>query len=277
MIQIKLLPALLTALIWLSPAAGALAATQAGKEAPRVMLWSWQKVEDLRPIDVKKAGVALLVARFTVAGQKVNCEPRLSRLQLPSGCYLEAVARVEVASLPEQEHILPVAEQLAEAITRLTLCRHFDALQIDFDARHLERPFYLALLNKLGQKLAPELSLSTTALASWSQGDLWLKDAAEGQQSLIKIDHVVPMFFTMGAGRNKALQWLAEKPPSRFNNQLSIGLSITDPEAINIVTPSLNTYNRIYLFCSPGWSEKNLQKAGKLLNLQLIEGKFHGN
>ncbi len=237
---------------------------------PRVMLWSWQKIEDLRSVDGKNVGVAFLVGRFTVDGHKVNCQPRLSRLQLPVGCYREAVARVEVKSLPPEEKQSEVSAELSEKIADLAMRSKVNAVQIDFDARQNQRQFYLHLLRDLQKALPQGMTLSTTALASWSQGDTWLKDAVDQKQN-INIDHVVPMFFTMGAGHSKALQLLKSQLPLTFNNKLAIGLSLTDSAAIGVVAQRLSRFNHIYLFCSPGWSRESLNEAGKLIDIKLTE------
>ena len=244
---------------------------------PQVMLWSWQKIEDLRSVDAKNVGVAYLVGRFIVRGNEVVCQPRLSRLQLPGGCYREAVARVEVKALPTKEKSALVCAELAGKIAQLTLPNKISAVQIDFDARQNERQFYLQLLRDLRQALPPDIALSTTALASWSQGDLWLKEAVDQSSNGVKIDNVVPMFFTMGIGRGKALRMLAEKLPVSFNNKLSIGLSLSEPAAISAIAPRLKQFNHIYLFCSPGWSSENLIKAGKLIDIKLTEEKKIGS
>ncbi len=237
---------------------------------PRVMLWSWQKIEDLRSVDAKKVGVAFLVGRFIVDGNQVDCQPRLSRLQLPSGCYREAVARVEVKSLPLDGNFSKVSTELAEKIAQLTLRSKVDAVQIDFDARQNQRQFYLQLLRDLQKALPQGMTVSTTALASWSQGDTWLKEAVD-QVQYGNIDHVVPMFFTMGAGQSKALQLLKSRLPLTFNNKLAIGLSLTDSGAISVVAQRLSRFNHIYLFCSPGWNRESLNEAGKLIDIKLTE------
>ncbi|MBA4078039.1 MAG: hypothetical protein C0508_23625 [Cyanobacteria bacterium PR.023] len=242
---------------------------------PRLMLWSWQKIEDLSAIDTRKVGVALLVGRFTVDKNKISLEPRLSQLQLPPGCYREAVARVEMKQMPDESKMEEVSAKLAHSIVNLVLAHsHYDGLQIDFDAKELERPFYVHLLKLLRAQLPPGLTLSMTALASWSQGDPWLRQAIANDH--LPVDYVVPMFFTMGVGKEQALRLLQENLPKPFNGHSSIGFSIGEAAAISQISSKLNSLDRIYLFCSPGWQHDRIKYAGKLVDQNLLKEKNNG-
>lgn len=239
------------------------------------MLWSWQKIEDLRSLDPSNAGVALLVGRFTVDKSKIALEPRLSQLQLPPGCYREAVARVEMKQMPAESEMDEVSAQLATSIVHLVLAHsRFDGVQIDFDAKQLERPFYVKLLKHLRQQLPPNLKLSMTALASWSQGDQWLRQSISHDH--LPIDYVVPMFFTMGVGKEQALRLLQENLPGPFNGHCALGLSLSEASTISLISAKLNNLDRIYLFCSPGWQRERIRTAGKLVNQNLLKEKDNG-
>ncbi len=242
---------------------------------PKIMLWSWQKIEDLSRLDSRKVGVALLVGRFTVDANKIALEPRLAQLQLPSGCYREAVARVEMKQLPKEADIDSVSSKLADAIVHLALAHgRVDGLQVDFDAKQLERPFYVKLLKNLRSLLPPDLSLSMTALASWSQGDQWLRQAMAKDN--LSIDFVVPMFFTMGVGKDKALHLLQESLPGPFNGRTALGLSLSESSTIKQISGKLRSLDRIYLFCSPGWRDDRLKTAGNLVGQNLLKERNNG-
>lgn len=245
------------------------------RNPPRLMLWSWQKIEDLRAIDTNKVGVALLVGRFTVDQNKIALEPRLSQLQLPPSCYREAVARVEMKRMPDESKMEEVSAKLARSIVSLVLAHsHYDGLQIDFDAKQLERPFYVSLLKHLRAQLPSDLTLSMTALASWSQGDPWLRQAIANDH--LPVDCVVPMFFTMGVGKEKALSLLQENLPKPFKEHSAIGLSIGETKAISQIASRLKNLDRIYLFCSPGWQHDRIKYAGKLVDQNLLKEKNNG-
>jgi hypothetical protein len=242
---------------------------------PRLMIWSWQKIEDLSAIDTSKVGVALLVGRFTVDRNKISLEPRLSQLQLPPGCYREAVARVEMKQMPDQRKMEEVSTKLAHSIVNLVLAHsHYEGLQIDFDAKQLERPFYVHLLKQLRTQLPPGLTLSMTALASWSQGDPWLRQAIANDH--LPVDYVVPMFFTMGVGKEQALHLLQDNLPKPFKGHSAIGLSIGEAATISQISSKLNSLDRIYLFCSPGWQHDRIKYAGKLVDQNLLKEKNNG-
>lgn len=239
------------------------------------MLWSWQKIEDLRSLDPTKAGVALLVGRFTVDKNKLALEPRLAQLQLPPGCYREAVARVEMKQMPAESEINSVSAQLASSIVHLVLAHsRFDGVQIDFDAKQLERPFYVQLLKHLRQQLPPNLTLSMTALASWSQGDQWLRQSITNDH--LPVDYVVPMFFTMGVGKEQALCLLQENLPGPFNGHCALGFSLSEASTISLISPKLKNLDRIYLFCSPGWQRDRIRTAGNLIDQTLLKEKDNG-
>ncbi|MBP6747880.1 DUF3142 domain-containing protein [bacterium] len=245
------------------------------KQPPRIMLWSWQKIEDLRALDPSKAGVALLIGRFSIEQNKIALEPRLSQLQLPPSCYREAVARVEMKQMPAESEINSVSAQLARSIVNL-VCSHgrFDGVQIDFDAKQLERPFYVQLLKHLRQQLPPNLTLSMTALASWSQGDPWLRQSIAHDQ--LPVDYVVPMFFTMGVGKEQALRLLQDNLPGPFNGHCALGFSLSEASTISLISTKLKSLDRIYLFCSPGWQRDRIKTAGNLIDQTLLKEKDNG-
>jgi hypothetical protein len=244
-------------------------ADSARRMQPRIMLWSWQKIEDLRDLDTNKAGVALLAGRFTVDQNKIALEPRLAQLQLPSGCYKEAVVRVEVKQLPSEKDLDQVSAQLAQSIVDLALAHgRVDGLQIDYDAKQLERAFYIKLLKHLRQQLPADLTLSMTALASWSQGDQWLRQSIAREH--LPVDYVVPMFFTMGVGKDQAVNLLQDNLPGSFNGNRSIGFSLGEASTISLISSKLKQLDRIYLFCSPGWRLDRINTAGKLIGQSLV-------
>lgn len=249
--------------------------SQPAGNPPRIMLWSWQKIEDLSAIDTSKVGVALLVGRFTVDQNKISLEPRLSQLQLPPGCYREAVARVEVKQMPDESKMEEVSAKLAHSIVNLVLAHsHYDGLQIDFDAKQLERPFYVHLLKQLRARLPLGLTLSMTALASWCQGDPWLRQAIANDR--LPVDYVVPMFFTMGVGKEQALRLLQDNLPGPFNGHCALGFSLSEAATVSLISTKLKNLDRIYLFCSPGWQHDRIKYAGKLVDQNLLKEKNNG-
>ena len=64
-------------------------------ELPRLMLWAWERPEDLRGADPRTAGVAFLARTLYLSGDNVGVRPRLQPLRVAAGTPLVAVVRIE--------------------------------------------------------------------------------------------------------------------------------------------------------------------------------------
>src|SRR6266404_5808893 len=64
---------------------------------PGLVLWAWERPEDLRFIDPQRVGVAFLAKTLRLQGDTVVVRPRLQSLAVPPGTTLMAVARIESA------------------------------------------------------------------------------------------------------------------------------------------------------------------------------------
>lgn len=159
---------------------------------PRLVLWAWERPERLRFVDPHTAGVAFLTRTISWRDGHVESRPRLQPLEVPAGVALMAVVRLEGTGA------LPDAQALADPILRDAARPGIQALQVDFDARLSERAWYRGLLRRLRAGLAAGVPLSITALASWCDGDSWMRG--------LPVSDAVPMLFRMGAGepRGKA-------------------------------------------------------------------------
>jgi hypothetical protein len=200
-----------------------------------LVLWAWERPEDLRFINPATTGVAFLAATATLQPDgAARFHLRQQPLRVPRAASLIAVIRIE--SPPR--YVFADPHRLADALAQLALPQHFQALQIDYDARASERSFYRALLAELRRKT--RLPLGITALASWCDGDPWL----DGQQ----LSEAVPMFFRMGSGESKNMSVSAAACTA------SIGLS-TD-ETWPVYRPhGLRDAARIYVFNPHAWTK----------------------
>ncbi|MGA3261758.1 MAG: DUF3142 domain-containing protein [Bryobacteraceae bacterium] len=158
---------------------------------PRLVLWAWERPERLRFVDPHTTGVAFLTRTISWRGGQVESRPRLQPLEVPAGVALMAVVRLEGSGA------LPDAQALAEPILRDAARPGIQALQIDFDARQSERAWYRGLLERLRAGLAAGVPLSITALASWCDGDSWIRG--------LPVSDAVPMLFRMGAGEPRGV------------------------------------------------------------------------
>src|SRR3954471_14308996 len=163
------------------------------RQFPAVMLWAWERPEDLSFLDSQKYGVVFLAQTLTLKGDEVVFTPRHQPLQLPPDAKVMAVTRIESQKITGQKPALSASQrqQLVKLILRTLETGRVSAIQIDFDALVSERDFYRALLQDLRAQLPDNVPLSMTALASFCIGDRWL-DA-------LPVDEAVPMIFRMGA------------------------------------------------------------------------------
>jgi hypothetical protein len=215
---------------------------------PPIILWAWEKPEQLDSIDPQKVGVAFLSQTLYLRSDKVVARPRMQSLNVPGGTRLIAVTRIESdrAAPPSLAH-----EQMTNAVAKIAELAHLPqvvAVQVDFDATRSERNFYHDLLLALRRELADSTGLSITALASWCKGDNWLDD--------LPIDEAVPMLFRMGLERRQILSQL--QSGERFNASLcgsSSGISTDEPLEYVPPTPHL------YIFNPKPWTKIEVQKV----------------
>ena len=208
---------------------------------PQLVLWAWERPEDLRFINPENTSVAFLAGTVQLHGDTVVVRPRLQSLLVPDHAQLIAVVRIEA----DQDAALNRSqiEQTATAIAKTALLPRVMAVQVDFDASRTQRDFYRSLLIGLRRRMGSATPISITALASWCLRDDWI--------SSLPINEAVPMLFRMGAGRNEVVGWLSSgrdfpTPVCRG----SLGVSTDEPWA------SLPGGRRLYVFNGRPWTRK---------------------
>jgi hypothetical protein len=207
---------------------------------PGVVLWAWERPEDLRFIDPERTGVAFLAATASISRTGIVCfQPRMQRLELPVRAAVLAVVRVE--SPPQHPNVQ--AEALISGIRQIAALPNVRGIQIDFDARSSERELYSTLLEML--RTQTDKPIGITALASWCIGDQWLD-----REPIVE---AVPMFFRMG--RHESRDEIAESSVCRS----SIGLSIDEPWPAR----RPGGIERIYLFSPHAWRAGDYRDALK--------------
>lgn len=216
---------------------------------PRLILWAWERPEDLRFIDTRTTGVAYLARTLRIANGRVTVLRRMQPLRLPVHASVIAVVRIEVAPGTDLPMLMSKLPEVSRSITALAVA-HPSGVQIDYDARLSERPFYRGLLADVRRSLSPAVPLSITALASWCLGDRWIED--------LPIDEAVPMLFEMGPEGPYIRNHL------RSGGQLrgglcgtSVGVATTEPIQ---VPPG---YSRTYFFSRVAWTADLLAQARK--------------
>jgi hypothetical protein len=158
-------------------------------DLPALVLWAWDRDDDLRFIDASDTGVAFLAATLTLRGAGVVLTPRHNPLALPPG--VSRVALVHVETDREEPPVLS-GEQLArfvEAIAAVGEEIPHRVLQVDYEAVASQREFLIDAIGALRRRL-PGAAISVTALASWCFSERWT--------ARLEADEVVPMLFRMG-------------------------------------------------------------------------------
>jgi len=218
------------------------------KDLPPVILWAWERPEDLEFLDSQRFGVAFLAQTLTLTADDVILNPRHQPLKVAPATTVIAVTRVESQKKTGQKAGLTAAqrERLVTLISRTHELHNVSAIQVDFDAAVSERDFYRSVLEDLRQKLPANVSLSMTALASFCIGDRWLDD--------LPVDEAVPMIFRMGADDKRIKSFLIDG--NDFPEplcQTSYGIALDEPIAMRLAEK-----RRLYVFDERAWTEKDV-------------------
>lgn len=218
---------------------------------PRLILWAWERPEDLKSIDPNRFAVAFLAETLVLKGSGVVVEPRRQPLDVSPRTKLIAVTRIESPKTNGENATLSNAQR-DKAVTlllRTLQLRNVTGLQIDFDATVSERNFYRGLLYELRAKLPDNISLSITALASFCAGDRWLDD--------LPVDEAVPMIFRMGADDRTIKNLLSSGED--FHEPLcqrSYGVAVDEPLDVQ-----LKTDRRVYIFNQRSWTATDIESV----------------
>jgi len=210
---------------------------------PRIILWAWERPEDLQFLDPNRFGVAFLAQTLTLKNDDVLYSPRHQPLKVPPGIKLVAVTRVESQKVTH-ESVMLSSEQRAKLVERIRKTLELEnvaAIQVDFDVVTSERAFYTELLKDLRRVLPDNVPLSMTALASFCVGDRWLKD--------LPVDEAVPMAFRMGTDSDPIKTFLTSGNDFRDDIcRRSYGVALDEP-----VKTAFEKQRRVYVFNSRPW------------------------
>src|ERR1043165_1893829 len=136
---------------------------------PQMVLWAWERPEDLRSLDAKRFAVAFLAQTLTLKGDEVIQSSRHQPLQVTPETKLMAVTRIESSKTTGEHAALSDAQRkkIVSLVMKTLQLDRVAAIQIDFDAASSERDFYRSLLQDLRGQLPDKVPLSMTALASF--------------------------------------------------------------------------------------------------------------
>jgi hypothetical protein len=215
---------------------------------PKVILWAWERPENLEFLDPERFGVAFLAQTLVLKGDEVVMRPRRQPLIVAPKTKLIAVTRIESQKTTGASVTLSPAQRskVVSLVTHTMELKNVAAIQIDFDAVTSERSFYRALLEDLRGQLPDNVPLTMTALASFCIGDRWIKD--------LPVDEAVPMIFRMGTDNTAIRTLLASGKDFRVPLcQRSYGIAVDEPVEMNF-DPS----RRLYVFNVRPWTERDV-------------------
>jgi hypothetical protein len=225
---------ILLALAWLSVAGAAWAGPT------RLVLWAWERPEDLR-FAGPNVEVAAQTGFVLLSGSQVLARGRRFPLRVAAGQPRTAVVHVQIDRRVRLAWTPAQRQAAAEAVLRYAAQPWARRVQVDFEVRRSERGVLLDLLRDVRAGLPRGMPLSMTALASWCETERWL-DAAP-------VDEIAPMLFRMGP------------PGAAMRARLAAGRDFADPRCRKAVAisadtplPRVPTQRRIYLFSPRSWT-----------------------
>jgi hypothetical protein len=228
-----------------------------GRAAPRIelpplVLWAWDRDDDLRFIDTRDTAVAYLAATVTLRRDDVFVTPRRNPLALDEGTRRVAVVHVET---DHAEAPLLNAAQMRRFVDVLaTFGGRFshDMMQVDFEALASQRTFYIEALAELRRRL-PDTAISVTALASWCFTESWTGRLAA--------DEVVPMLFRMGYDGRRLRRHFVDGGDFRSAScRSSLGVATDE------LPPALPPGRRIYAFSPRRWTAETYRTVRAMIS-----------
>jgi hypothetical protein len=217
---------------------------------PRLVLWAWERPEDLRFIARDDVAVAFLASTVHLDEGAARVERRRQPLRVAPGAHLVAVVRVDARRRVEVHTDAQRASVVGE-LSRVASLPGVEEVQVDFDAGRTQRDFYVGVVEGSRAALPARVRLSVTALASWCLHGSWL-DA-------LPVDEVVPMLFTMGPDADgvwRTLRSEGDFPSERCRS--SVGISMQEEPRW------LPAGRRLYAFNARPWDQTALDHAWAL-------------
>ena len=205
---------------------------------PRLVLWAWDRAEDLRFLKPGEVEVAAWMRTVVLKKGQQNLFERTLPLYLPPGMRPLEVVRIE-----SDGTVKPTYDDMRWSVARLGGPgeRTRPPIQIDFDARASELDWYRDLLAGLK---ADGIDVSITALASWCIDEPWFA----AQRS--SIGEVVPMLYHMGPHASAYMRRIHKQGDLAKPCRGTIGLSTDEIPAWR---PPART---IYLFHTKRWTRE---------------------
>ena len=215
------------------------------KPPATIILWAWDRAEDLRFLHPGEAEVAALMETIYLRNGRAESWGRKLPLLLPDGMNPIPVIRLESdgSELPSADSVASLLWRWIARSPRHLQTASSQQIQIDFDARSSQRTWYGELIPLL-RKWKPWISI--TALASWCLENPWFSGVP---------DEAVPMLFQMGPRRNGILDRLYRQ--GHFADGCRDALGISSAELL----PWRPEAKRVYIFNPQRWTREAFTRA----------------
>lgn len=238
-------------------------AYKSSKTLPPLMLWTWEAPQDLRAINAKTTGVALLILNISFKKSQIIYYLRQQPLSIPPNTYLTAV--VHIGNPPKNVFMnSQIAHFWAAKIKNIYLRRSYKELQIDFDAVPSQQPFYQELLVALRKELGADTIISITALASWCTNDRWILKAN------LPINYVVPMFFSLDTNKTRRNRFIKSFDSHHLAPYCQGPIGLTTNHDWDV---PIKTQQPIFIYNTGSWTKAALVKADTLQQQHQLKDK----
>jgi len=189
---------------------------------PRQILWAWQRPEDLRWLPAQ-IGVAYVASSIVLESEHATVQPRVHPLMVKTETMIVPVVHVDVSWRRTPELNEDQTKIIVDELVHVSKASNGHIVQLDFEVRKSQRDFLAGVVKAARLKLADDIALSVTALASWCAGDHWIGE--------LDADEIVPMTFRMAGSGADIRQLLANKGHFKTEHcQTAIGTAIDEPE-----------------------------------------------
>lgn len=206
---------------------------------PKVVLWAWERPEDMQWLPVG-VGVAYLDTTIELADREARVRRRQHRMVAPDHAAVIPVVHVDVSRQHPPLRTDAQINSVVDAVLTAALHGNRHVVQLDFEVRSSQREFLSRTVSAIRQRLPRDYALSVTALASWCAGDYWLDH--------LDADEIVPMAFHM-ARDSLVIRALLDERGSFQQRRCrdAIGFATNEP-------PTWGTASRQYIFSPSPWT-----------------------
>ncbi|QHL92004.1 hypothetical protein GVO57_13990 (plasmid) [Sphingomonas changnyeongensis] len=225
----------------------ALAACQPAAPAPEVVVWAWERPEDLRFLP-KDAEIAVQTGFIDLAGDNFLARGRRFPLRADRP-PTTAVVHIQIDDSMPLRWTPALRARVSAAVLHFARIVPAPRVQIDFEVRQSQRQVLIDVLHDVRAGLPRTVLLSMTAIASWCQED-WL--------GALPVDEIVPMLFRMGRG-GAALRARIEGGGDFAEPACRKALAVSSDAPIARAPPG----RRIYMFAPQSWTPSTFDAVRK--------------